>query len=93
MSLEIRHRALTISGYEKRLIRYYKKYYNAGIRYGIKLSYLQEMWESNDVGKVRAQTAIRRLCKRGIIQRPIIDGQTCKGSYIFNPNYVPKSQK
>ena len=89
----IQHRTLTISGYEKRLIKYFKKFYDGGLMYGVTTAYLKRIWELDDVGKKRVQTAINRLCKRGIILRRIIRGKVSRGLYIYNPNYVSKSQK
>jgi len=79
----IQHRTLTISGYEKRLIKYYKKYYDGGIKHGISISYLKRIWELDDVGKKRTQTAINRLCKRGIILRSVVQGKIVRGSYLI----------
>ena len=89
----IQKRTLTISGYEKRLIKVYREIYEAGIRRGILLSYFWKEWELDDVGVTRVKTAIKRLCRRGIILRRQVKGKIARGAYIYNPNYKPKSQK
>ena len=86
-------KTLTISGYEWRLKVFFKGTYDSDYERGFRISYFKTLWDLDDVAYKRMREAARRLCKREIIFKRIIDGKVVRGSFIYNPNYKKKSQK
>ena len=82
----MQNRTLTISGYEWRLKKYFREFYKAGARYCLKISAFKDIWDLDYTGYRRMCEAIRRLYKRGILIKPIIDGKEIRGAYKFNPD-------
>jgi hypothetical protein len=85
--LFMQNRTLTISGYEWRLKKYFREFYKAGARYSLKVSLFKDIWDLDHIGYGRVCKAFERLCKKGILIRPVVDGKEIRGSYKWNPDY------
>ena len=81
---------LTISGYEWRLKKYFEILYEKGMHYSIKVSFFREIWDLDRIGYGRLYEAFRKLYRKGILIRPIVNGKEITGSYKWNPEYEKK---
>ena len=54
---------------------------------GTRISYFKTSWNLDDIAYERVQVAARRLCKKGILIRPVVDGKKLQGTYKYNPDY------
>ena len=77
-------RHLTINGYKKRLILFFKVAQEIDFPVPISITAPMKIWEVDEIGRNRMLVAAHRLFKRGILIR------TRRGYYTYNPDYFEK---